>query len=63
MTLKQRRVERGLTQQQVADAMGTGRTAVAMWEAGASMPPAAKLPELARLLGCTVDELFEKDSA
>ena len=63
MTLKQRRIERGLTQHQVADAMGTGRTAVAMWEAGASMPPAAKLPDLARLLGCTVDELFDRKGA
>ncbi len=63
MLLKQRRIECGLTQKQIAEIMGVGRTAVAMWEAGVSNPPAVKLPDLARALRCTVDELFEEKGA
>ena len=63
MNLKQKRLELGLTQQQIADAMGTGRTTVAMWETGASMPPASKLQKLAKILGCSMDDLFETKSS
>ena len=31
---------------------------VAMWESGENVPRADKLPDLARVLGCTVDDLF-----
>ena len=63
MNLKQKRLELGLTQQQIADAMGTGRTTVAMWEAGASMPPVPKLQKLAKVLGCSMDDLLDEKSS
>lgn len=52
------RVSKGLTQIALANLIGTTRSAVAMWESGTSSPRADKLPELARILGCTVDELL-----
>ena len=47
------------TQKYLAEKLGVGQSTVAMWESGAQMPRADKLPELARILGCTIDELFE----
>lgn len=60
MRLGKLRREKGLTQTFIASKLGVKQNTVAQWESGKRNPPAAKLPELARLLGCTVDELFEK---
>lgn len=53
------RKKAGLSQQYIADHLGISQAAVSQWERGASMPIAAKLPILAKLLGCTTDELLE----
>lgn len=50
-----------LTQAQLAQSLGVGQSAVVAWEKGESLPRAGKLPELARILGCTIDELFESE--
>ena len=60
MSYKSARESAKLTQQEVADALGIQRTTVAMWETGSNIPRASKLPQIAKILGCTVDELFEK---
>lgn len=52
------REKAGLTQHQLGQMLKVGQSAVAMWEAGESSPRADKLPELARILGCTIDELY-----
>lgn len=56
--MTQLRVRAGLTQKKVAEALGTAQSTIAMWENGISLPRADKLPEIAKLYGCTVDELF-----
>ena len=58
--IKELRERANMTQKMIADALETDRSTVAKWEAGESFPRADKLPQLARLLGCTIDELFEK---
>ena len=50
----------GLTQEQLADKLGVERTTVAKWETGEASPRADKLPKLAEVLGCRIDDLFEK---
>ena len=52
------RRSKGLTQQQLADRIGVTNRAVSKWETGQGLPDVAVLPELARVLGCTVDELL-----
>lgn len=55
--LKELRARAGLTQQQVADAVGVGRYAIANWERGRrefSFQTAAKLR---KALGCSWEEL------
>ena len=52
------RKERGMTQLQLADALGISFQAVSNWERGQSMPDISKLPELAELFGTSIDELL-----
>lgn len=59
MSIASRRQSKGLTQQNLADELKINRSTVAMWEAGESFPRADKLPILARILGCTINDLFE----
>ena len=56
--LVRRRKALGMTQQELADKTGVGRTTVTMWETGAGNPRIQVLPALARALQCTVDELL-----
>lgn len=58
MRIKECRKARGLTQAELAEQMGVGRTTITMWEISEHLPSAAQLPRLARVLGCTIDELF-----
>jgi len=60
--IRKKREAKGLTQDQLADALGVDQTAVSQWERGVTLPRADKLPELAKLLGCTIDELFGRSA-
>lgn len=60
MNIKIKRKESHMTQEQLANALEIDRSTVAKWETGESMPRAEKLPQLAEILGCTVDDLFAK---
>ena len=53
-----------LTQEAAAAALGVSRSAVTKWETGKSLPTAKKLPYVAELCGCMVDDLIcpEKES-
>lgn len=53
-----RRRTKKMTQQQLADLVGVTNRAVSKWETGQGLPDVAVLPDLARALGCTVDELL-----
>ena len=58
MKIRDHRETEGLTRAQVARRLGVSPTAVRKWEVGLAHPSADKLPALAGLLGCTIDELF-----
>lgn len=58
--LRRLREKAGITQAALAEALGVDRTTVTTWEIGRSFPRAELLPELARLLGCEIGDLFEK---
>ena len=59
--IKEFRLKTGLTQHQLAERMGVLQTTVSMWETGQGKPRTDKLPQLAKLLGCTIDELYAED--
>ncbi len=58
MQIKRLRESHMFTQQQLADALGVARSAIANWESGIAKPRADLLPKLAALFHCTIDELF-----
>lgn len=55
------RVRKNLSQEDLAARLGIDRTTVTKWETGESLPRAEKLPRIAAILGCTVDELLAVD--
>ena len=53
------RVKKGLTQLDVAEALGTKMTTVASWEQGLSLPKPQMLYRIAKYYMKTMDYLFE----
>lgn len=58
--LAPRRKRAGYTQKDFAEAMGVTQSVVARYETGEAWPSAANLPMMADLLGCSIDELYER---
>lgn len=56
------RKKAGLTQAEVAKALGVSDAAVCQWEKGETMPNGKRLPEIAKLYKCTVDKLLREDA-
>ena len=56
--IKQLRLARGMTQEQLGKPLRLSAQAVSKWESGATMPDIQLLPELSVQLGVTIDELF-----
>ena len=48
-----------LKQFELADLLKVERSTIAKWESGAAYPRASHLPELAKALDCTIDELYQ----
>lgn len=57
-TIRQLRIERGLSQIQLAEQMYVTRSTVARWEAGSRMPDAVMISRLAKCLGTSTETLF-----
>ena len=53
------RKKSGYTQSDVSHRIGVDQSAVAKWEAGIAYPKAEKLPTLAKLYGCTIEQLLD----
>ena len=56
--IRQARIDRNMTQMNLADAMGVSYQAVSNWERGNSMPDISKLEQLCSVLGITVNDLL-----
>ena len=61
--VKRFRLERGLTQEQLAVQLGVSSQAVSKWETSDTYPDGALLLPLANALGASLDELFGNESA
>ncbi len=51
----------GLTQSEAAIELNVNQTAISQWENGTTQPSADKLPLLAKLYNCSIDELFKEE--
>ena len=57
--MKERRLRGAIpTQREVAKILGIKQSSVSKWERGLAKPRADKLPVLAKLYGCSIEELL-----
>jgi len=62
--LKERRLRGAIpTQREVAARLGVMPSAVSKWENGITKPRVDKLPALAKLYGCSIEELLADTTA
>ena len=61
--LEERRKAKGFTQQELATASGVTYVSIGRYERGERVPDINTAAKLAAALGCTVDDLIEKESA
>ena len=56
--IKQLRLQRGITQEVMAQHLRVTAQAISKWERGIATPDIAMLPEISAFFGITIDELF-----
>lgn len=54
------RKQAGLSQSDLAEKLDVVVTAVSHWENGKAAPPSSRLPLVASILRCTIDDLFRE---
>ena len=61
--LRELRTARGLSLRALGGELGVSGQAVFKWENGDAWPEAPMLPKLAKVLGCSIDDLFREETA
>ncbi len=59
--LQELRRSRGLTQEELAEALYVSRTAISKWESGRGYPNIDSLKAIAKFFGVTIDQLLSSD--
>lgn len=49
----------GLSQHEVALSLGLDQTTISTWEKGKKMPRANRMPSIATLFHCSIDDLYK----
>ena len=60
--MKKFRMAKKITQEEVAEKLGVTAQTVSRWECGTNLPDVMQLPEIAKVYGVIVDDLFKKHS-
>ena len=58
MNIKTLREKRGFRQEDLAKELNVDRSAVAKWETGCAVPKADRLPQIAKVLSCSIEDLY-----
>lgn len=61
MEIKKYRELAGITKAELARIMEVDQAAVTRWDRGEALPWAAKIPKLADLFGCSIDQLYGRE--
>ena len=59
--LQELRKKRGMTQEELAEALYVSRTAISKWESGRGYPSIDSLKEISSLFSISIDELLSGD--
>lgn len=57
--IKAYRKKNNMTQLELSNSLKVDQSAISQWENGRSRPRADLLPDLAKTLNCSIDDLFE----
>ena len=60
--LKRFRIAKNMTQEQAADVLGVSAQTISRWECNITLPDVGTLPQIARLYGVTIDDLYKENS-
>lgn len=63
MGFKDARLKAGMTMEQAAQAFNVSRNMIWFWETGKFKPRSDKLLQIAKMYGCSVEDLLREDSA
>lgn len=63
LNIRSLREREGLTQKYLAEQLNVEQSLISIWESGKNQPRADKLPVLAKVLNCKIDDLFESDAS
>ena len=55
------RLQRNITQIKLAETLGVTQGVISSWETGRNKPALGTARKLAKALGCTIEELFERE--
>ncbi|MBO5898685.1 MAG: helix-turn-helix transcriptional regulator [Clostridia bacterium] len=61
--IRRMRLERGMTQRELAHYLSISIQAVSKWENDRAFPDVLLLPDIAKVFGVTLDELFRGEDA
>lgn len=63
MRIKEMREAAKISRGELAESMGVVPACITNWEREFALPRARQLPQLAAVLGCTINDLFEPPAA
>ena len=61
LNIRKIRKRKKISQESIAALIGVTQGAVSQWESGNTMPTAQNIIDLARILGCTTDDILITD--
>ena len=61
MSIAYMRKQKGMSQEELSKKLGLTQGTISQWENGVTLPTADKLPEIAKVLDCTIDDLFHAE--
>lgn len=61
LNIRKIRERKKISQESIAAQIGVTQGAVSQWESGNTMPTAQNIIDLARILGCTTDDILITD--
>ncbi len=61
MKIKELRESNKMTQEELGKEIGVTRSTIAMWETNSAKPRSDKIPLLAKVLNCSIEDLFETE--
>lgn len=61
LNIKAIRRRAGIKQCELARELHVGQSTISQWESGETAPHSYRIPDLARALGCGIEELYRKE--